>query len=79
MPEAARVHNGDVTMKIRLTQDVPKYGRLTEGIVVDAEPVNSHPEVMRVKDFAAFENGALVRGWELVVPDEEIEAFLREG
>lgn len=45
----------------------------------DAEPVTSHPEVMRVKDFAAFENGALVRGWELALPDEEIEALLREG
>jgi hypothetical protein len=31
---------------------------------------------MRVKDFGAFENGALVRGWELVLPDEEIEALL---
>lgn len=26
--------------------------------VVDAEPVASHPEVMRVKGFGAFENGA---------------------
>jgi hypothetical protein len=66
-------------MKIRITQDVPRYARLTKGIVVDAEPVTSHPEVMRVKNFAAFENGALVRGWELVLEDEEIEALLREG
>jgi hypothetical protein len=66
-------------MKIRITQDVPRYARLTRGIVVDAEPVTTHPEVMRVKDFAAFENGALVRGWELVLEDEEIEALLREG
>ena len=66
-------------MKIRITQDVPRYARLTKGIVVNAEPVTSHPEVMRVKDFAAFENGALVRGWELVLEDEEIEALLREG
>lgn len=68
-----------MTLKIRITQDVPKYARLTEGMVVDAEPVTSHPEVMRVKDFATFENGALVHGWELVVSDEEIEALLREG
>ena len=34
---------------------------------------------MRVKDFVAFENGALARGWELVVWDEDIEALLREG
>jgi len=34
---------------------------------------------MRVKDFGAFENGALTRGWELLVSDEEIEALLREG
>jgi hypothetical protein len=66
-------------MKIRITQDVPRYARLTKGIVVDAEPVTSHPEVMWVKDFAAFENGALVRGWELVLEGEEIEALLREG
>jgi hypothetical protein len=46
---------------------------------VDAEPVASHPELMRVKGFGAFENGALVRGWELILPDEEVEALLREG
>ena len=66
-------------MKLRLTQDLPRYARLTEGIVVDAEPVASHPELMRVKGFGAFENGALVRSWELVLPDEEIEALLNEG
>ncbi len=66
-------------MKIRLTQNVPRYARLTEGMIVDAEPVTSHPEVMRVKGFGAFENGALVRGWELVLPDEELEALLNEG
>jgi hypothetical protein len=66
-------------MKIRLTQNVPRYARLTKGIVVEAEPVADHPDLMRVKDFGAFENGALARGWELVVSDEEIEALLREG
>ncbi len=66
-------------MKLRLTQDVPRYTRLTEGIVVGAEPVAGHPELMRVKGFGAFENGALVRSWELVLPDEEIEALLNEG
>ena len=73
------MHNGKVTMKIRITQDVPRYARLTKGIVVDAEPVASHPELMRVKDFGVFENGALVRGWELILLDEEIEALLNEG
>jgi hypothetical protein len=66
-------------MKLRLTQDVPRYARLTEGLVVDAEPVASHPELVRVKGFGAFENGALVRSWELVLPDEELEALLNEG
>ncbi len=66
-------------MKIRLKRDVPRYARLTEGIVVDAEPVANHPELMRVKGFGAFENGALVRSWELVLPDEELEALLNEG
>lgn len=66
-------------MKIRLTQNVPRYGNLTKDTVVNAEPVASHPEVMRVKGFGAFENGALVRGWELVLSDEEVEAFLNEG
>ncbi len=66
-------------MKIRLTQNVPRYARLTEGTIVNAEPVASHPELMRVKGFGAFENGALVRGWELVLSDEEVEALLREG
>jgi hypothetical protein len=46
---------------------------------VDAEPVASHPELMRVKGFDAFENGALVRSWELVLQDEELEALLNEG
>jgi hypothetical protein len=66
-------------MKLRLTQDVPRYTRLTEGLVVDAEPVANHPELMRLKGFGAFENGALVRSWELILPDEEIEALLNEG
>jgi len=66
-------------MKIRLKQNVPRYARLTEGIVVDAEPVTSHPELMRVKGFGAFENGALARSWELVLLDEELEALLNEG
>ena len=74
-----RVHNGRETMKIRITQDVPRYARLTRGLVVNAEPVASHPELMRVKNFGAFENGALVRSWELVLLDEEIEALLNEG
>lgn len=66
-------------MKIRTTKNVPKYARLATGIIVDAEPVASHPEVMRVKGFGAFENGALVRSWELILLDEEIEALLKEG
>ena len=66
-------------MKIHLTQAVPRYARLTKGIVVDAEPVSDHPELMRVKGFGAFENGALVRSWELVLLDEELEALLNEG
>jgi hypothetical protein len=70
---------GRAIMRIRLTQDVPKYGRLSNGIVVEAEPVANHPDLMRVKDFGAFENGALARSWALVVSDEEIEALLREG
>jgi hypothetical protein len=65
--------------KIRLTQDVPSHARLAKGIIVDAEPVASHLELMRVKGFGAFENGALARGWELFLPDEEIEALLSEG
>ncbi|QIN78968.1 hypothetical protein GBA65_11035 [Rubrobacter marinus] len=65
-------------MKIRITQNVPRYARLAKDVVVDAEPVASHPEVMRVKGFGAFENGALVRSWELVLLDEEIEALLNE-
>ncbi len=66
-------------MKIRLTQAVPRYARLTEGTIVDAEPVASHPELMRVTNFSLFENGALVRGWELISPDEESEAPPNEG
>ncbi len=66
-------------MKIRITQNVPKYARLCKDVVVDAEPVASHPEVMRVKGFGAFENGALVRGWELVWSEEELEALLNGG
>jgi hypothetical protein len=63
-------------MKIRLTQDHPRYARLTKDILVDAEPVANPSELMRVKDFAAFENGALVQGWELILPQEEVEALL---
>jgi hypothetical protein len=48
-------------MKIRIEQNVSRYARLTEGLVVDAEPVASHPELVRVKGFVAFENGALMR------------------
>lgn len=66
-------------MKIRLTKDHPRYARLAEGIIVDAEPVADPPELMRVKGFGAFENGALVRSWELVFLDEELEALLNEG
>ena len=66
-------------MKIRITQNVPKYARLTKDVIVNAEPVANHPELMRVKGFGAFENGALVRGWELFLPDEEIEALLNGG
>ena len=66
-------------MKIRIKQDVPRYARLTKDLVVDAEPVANHPELMRVKGFGAFENGALVRSWELVLLDEELEALLNEG
>lgn len=66
-------------MKIRLTQDHPTYGRLTKDSIVDAEPVVSPPELMRVKDFSAFENGALVQSWELILPNEEVEALLNEG
>jgi hypothetical protein len=74
------VHSrGRAAIKIRLMQDVPRYARLTRGIIVDAEPVSEHPEVMRVKGFGAYENGALVRSWELVLLDEELEALLNEG
>lgn len=66
-------------MKIRLTQSHPRYARLTKDIIVDAEPITEPPELMRVKDFGPFENGALVRGWELIFLDEELEAFLKEG
>jgi hypothetical protein len=66
-------------MKIRLEQDVFRYARLTKGTIVDAEPVADHPGLMRVKGFGAFENGALVRSWESVLSDEEIEALLNEG
>jgi hypothetical protein len=63
-------------MKIRLTEAVPRYARLSKGIIVDAEPVATHPGLMRVKGFGAFENGALARSWELILTDEEIEALL---
>jgi hypothetical protein len=49
-------------MKIRLTQDHPRYARLTRDRIVDAEPGANPPELMRVKGFGAFENGALMRG-----------------
>lgn len=65
-------------MKIRITQDHPRYARLTRDRVVDAEPVADPPELMRVKDFSPFENGALVQNWELILPDEEVEALLNE-
>ncbi|CAN5579224.1 hypothetical protein BH20ACT10_BH20ACT10_25030 [soil metagenome] len=66
-------------MKIRLTQSHPRYARLTKDIIVDAEPIADPPELMRVKGFGAFENGALVGSWELVLLDEELEALLNEG
>lgn len=31
-------------MKIRLTQDHPRYARLTKDIIVDAEPVAEPPD-----------------------------------
>lgn len=65
-------------MKIRITQDHPRYARLTKDRVVDAEPITDPPELMRVKDFGPFENGALVQNWELILPDEEVEALLNE-
>jgi hypothetical protein len=46
---------------------------------VDAEPVATHPGLMRVKGFGAFEKGGVARSWELILTDEEIEALLREG
>lgn len=66
-------------MKIRLTQDHHRYARLTRDRIADAEPGANPPELMRVKDFGAFENGALMRGWELILPDEEIGVLLNEG
>lgn len=66
-------------MKIRITQDHPRYARLTRDRIVDAEPVTDPPELMRVKDFSPFENGALVGSWELILPDAEIEELLNEG
>ena len=66
-------------MKIRLEQDVPRYARLAKGIIVDTGPVADHPGLMRVKGFGAFENGALVRSWVLVLPVEVIEALVNEG
>ena len=66
-------------MKIRLTQDHPRYARLTRDCIVEAEPITDPPELMRVKGFGPFENGALIRGWELVLSDEEVEALLKEG
>jgi hypothetical protein len=53
-------HASKYTTGFRITQDVPRYARLTRGLIVDAEPVASHPGLMRVKGFGAFENGALV-------------------
>lgn len=72
-------NNEQRSMKIRITQDHPRHARLTKGIIVDAEPVTCPPELMRVKDFGAFENGALVQGWELILPPEEVEALLKKG
>lgn len=68
-------------MRIRLTQDHPRYARLREGMVVEAEPVEAAlteaaPELMRVWNFGPHENGAIVRSWELVLEDGEIEALL---
>jgi hypothetical protein len=66
-------------MKIRLTKDHPRYARLSQDVIVEAEPIIYPPELMRVKSFGAFENGALVGSWELILPDEEVEALLNEG
>lgn len=74
-----RLYSRQEVMKIRLTQDHPRYARLTKDRIVDAEPILDPPELMRVKGFGAFENGALVQGWELILPDEEIDALLNEG
>ena len=66
-------------MKIRITQDHPRYARLTKDRIVEAEPLVNPPELMRVKDFSPFENGALLHSWELILPDEEVEKLLDEG
>lgn len=72
------MHNMEA-MKIRLTQDYPRYARLIQDVIVEAEPLVGPPELMHVRGFGAFENGALVRNWELVLLDEEVEALLEES
>lgn len=66
-------------MKIRLTQDHPRYVRLARDVIVEAQPITDPPEFMRVEGFGAFENGALVWYWELILPDEDFETLLNEG
>ena len=65
-------------MKIRLIQDHPRYAYLRAGLVVEAEPVSTAKgrELMRVRNFGLHENGAIVRSWELVLEDGEIEELL---
>ena len=65
-------------MKIRLIQDHPRYAYLRAGLVVEAEPVSivTGRELMRVRNFGLHENGAIVRSWELVLEDGEIEELL---
>ena len=68
-------------MKIRLIQDHPRYAYLRAGLVVEAEPVSTTigDELMRVQNFGLHENGAIVRSWELVLEDREIEELLNGG
>ena len=68
-------------MKIRLLQDHPRYAYLRAGLVVEAEPVSviKACELMRVRNFGRHANGAIVRSWELVLEDTEIEELLNEG
>lgn len=44
-------------IKIRLKQDVPRYARLTKGIVVDAGPFADYLEPMRLEDFSPSRTG----------------------